>query len=283
MNLWRKKKRRYRHNNQSLLIKLGLIFLLVMVVLLLVLNKKDKAVKDIKEVTFSPLEEKILAFEVPLEVSNQLFKKAKNNKKNLPLLFADYVVKKDKKFFHSKKTKEAHKKAVDCYQQFISDLEVFPIDLNAAYAYENSWHSERTYGGNRRHYGTDIMDCQNQRGKIPIVSMTSGVVENIGWNDQGGYRVGIRSEHGAYIYYAHLAKYAPRLEKGTTIKAGEAIGFMGDSGYGEEGTVGKFQVHLHVGIATKAFGNDEMWVNPYYLLRYLEDKDVKTLRSRAFF
>ena len=31
-------------------------------------------------------------------------------------------------------------------------------------------------------------------------------------------------------------------------KAGDFLGFMGDSGYGQEGTKGKFPVHLHIGI-----------------------------------
>ena len=281
MTLWPSSNRyRYESNNKALLLKMAFAFCMVIIMFFSLTNKKEK---QVEEVIYSPMEEKIVAFDVPPEVSSKIFKKAKNNNKDLALLFADYVVKKDKRFFHSKKTKEAHKDAVNCYKQFIGDLEVFPIDVNAKYAYENSWHSERNYGGNRRHYGTDIMDCQNQRGDISIVSMTSGVVENIGWNEQGGYRVGIRSKNGAYLYYAHLAKYAPNLEQGSTVKSGDLIGYMGDSGYGEEGTVGKFQVHLHVGIATKAFGNDEMWINPYYLLRYLEDNDVKILKSRGIF
>ena len=52
------------------------------------------------------------------------------------------------------------------------------------------------------------------------------------------------------------------------------LGFMGDSGYGEEGTTGQFPVHLHLWIY--AFENGkEISVNPYYLLRALEDKTLK--------
>ena len=52
------------------------------------------------------------------------------------------------------------------------------------------------------------------------------------------------------------------------------LGFMVDSVYGEEGTTGQFPVHLHLGIY--AFENGkEISVNPYYLLRALEDKTLK--------
>lgn len=41
---------------------------------------------------------------------------------------------------------------------------------------------------------------------------------------------------------------------GEQIRAGEIIGFMGDTGYSEiEGTTGNFDVHLHFGI----YLNDE--------------------------
>lgn len=39
-----------------------------------------------------------------------------------------------------------------------------------------------------------------------------------------------------------------RIKEGDQVQAGEMLGFMGDSGYGEEGTTGQFPVHLHLGI-----------------------------------
>ena len=55
------------------------------------------------------------------------------------------------------------------------------------------------------------------------------------------------------------------------VRAGDLIGFMGDSGYGEEGTVGRFAVHLHFGLYLD-IGKKETSINPYELLRYLEKK-----------
>ena len=59
------------------------------------------------------------------------------------------------------------------------------------------------------------------------------------------------------------------LQIGDKVKAGQIIGTMGDSGYGSEGTVGKFPVHLHFGVYLDIDG-EEQSVNPYWILKYLE-------------
>lgn len=154
------------------------------------------------------------------------------------------------------------------------DLIYFPVacsDSGIDVSFENSWMYERSYREERNHEGTDIMPDKNQRGVLPVVSMTDGIVESKGWLELGGYRIGIRAPHGAYFYYAHLDSYAD-IEIGSKIKAGDLLGFMGDTGYGkEEGTRGKFPVHLHVGIYISNHQN-EISINPYSALKYTEDK-----------
>ena len=91
----------------------------------------------------------------------------------------------------------------------LKDIKYFPVakstDKDSKYVYyTNSWGDKRLYGGERTHEGIDIMAEDHIRGKYPVVSMTDGVVENIGWLELGGYRIGIRSRHGGYFYYAHL-------------------------------------------------------------------------------
>lgn len=159
------------------------------------------------------------------------------------------------------------------YKQFIYDIKFFPIPKNRDYTYENTWKQQRTFNGDRPHYGIDIMDTKNSSGKIPIVSMTDGTIENIGWNEAGGYRVGVRSPSGAYFYYAHLHELPTHIKKGDKIQAGDYIGLMGSTGYGPEGTKDQFPVHLHVGIATiKSEEETEFWINPYPILQYIEDR-----------
>lgn len=160
------------------------------------------------------------------------------------------------------------------YTEILTGLEYFPVPKleseEADIYYENSWFFQRTYGGNRRHEGTDLMTTNNQPGFFPIISITDGVVEKMGWLEQGGYRIGIRSKAGGYFYYAHLNSYAPEIKEGDTVIAGQLLGFMGDSGYGKEGTTGQFEVHLHLGIYVDT-DTGEMSVNPYWILRMLED------------
>lgn len=62
------------------------------------------------------------------------------------------------------------------------------------------------------------------------------------------------------------------------MKAGDLLGFMGDTGYGTEGTTGMFPVHLHLGIYLYQ-DNKEISVNPYWILQYLEEHKVKCAYS----
>lgn len=160
-------------------------------------------------------------------------------------------------------------------QSVWDDLEYFPIVSSDDFSvsFEDSWMYDRTYKEERGHEGTDIMPDKNERGIIPVVSMTDGTVEKKGWLELGGYRIGIRTPRGAYFYYAHLDSYAD-LEPGDEVKAGDLLGFMGDTGYGtDEGTMGKFPVHLHLGIYINS-GGEEISVNPYPALKYTEEKCI---------
>ena len=158
------------------------------------------------------------------------------------------------------------------------DLEYFPVakssdDQRLSVSFEDSWMFERSYGGERGHEGTDIMPSINEPGLFPVVSMTDGVVESKGWLELGGWRLGIRAPHGAYFYYAHLDSYSD-IREGDYVEAGELLGFMGDTGYGtEEGTRGKFPVHLHMGIYLYENGQ-EISVDPYPALTYVQDRTI---------
>ena len=158
------------------------------------------------------------------------------------------------------------------------DLQYFPVaessdNSRLSVSFEDSWMFDRSYGGERGHEGTDIMPSVNEPGRFPVVSMTDGTVESKGWLELGGYRLGIRAPHGAYFYYAHMDSYSD-IEEGDTINAGDLLGVMGDTGYGtEEGTRGKFPVHLHVGIYLYQ-NEQEISINPYPALSYVQDKKV---------
>ena len=143
-----------------------------------------------------------------------------------------------------------------------NDVKYFPlaaIQGAEEFYFEQSFGLARTYGGDRKHEGTDIMTPDNIRGTCPVISVCNGTVTNIGWLELGGYRVGVLSEQGVYYYYAHLYRYDTMIAEGSRVSAGQILGYAGDSGYGAEGTTGQFDVHLHFGIyLNDEEGNEEI-------------------------
>lgn len=113
----------------------------------------------------------------------------------------------------------------------------------------------------------------------PIIAVESGYVEAIGWNQYGGWRIGIRSFDGKrYYYYAHLRQnypYREQLKEGDVVTAGDVIGYMGHTGYSTKENVNNIDtVHLHFGLQlifdeSQKEGNNEIWVDCYDLTRFL--------------
>lgn len=169
----------------------------------------------------------------------------------------------------------------ELYENIWKDIRYFPVPEaeNASeltVSYENSWMFERTYEGSYGHEGCDLMPSVDESGVYPVVSISDGVVEQIGWLEKGGWRIGIRSAHDVYFYYAHLSSYGKEFQKGDVVQAGELLGYMGDTGYGKtEGTTGQFPVHLHVGIYVRTEDIEELAVNPYWFLKFLEQKKLR--------
>ena len=159
------------------------------------------------------------------------------------------------------------------------DLKYFPVAeasnrTGMTVSFVNSWMFDRDYCGIRWHEGTDIMPSVSERDLYPVVSMTDGTVRNMGWLELGGWRIGIDAPGGAYFYYAHLSSYAD-LQEGDEVKAGDLLGYMGDTGYStKEGTTGNFPVHLHLGIYLYD-GEEEISINPYPVLKYTEERRIR--------
>lgn len=116
------------------------------------------------------------------------------------------------------------------------DKRVFPLPVHADYSYRNTWGAGRGWGGRRIHEGTDLFASYG----VPVRAVTYGVVEAMGWNEYGGWRVGIRDVHNTYIYYAHLSGYNKEVKEGDVVEPGTVLGWVGSSGYGKPGTSGRF-------------------------------------------
>ena len=150
-----------------------------------------------------------------------------------------------------------------------------PIARDFPYSDYDDFGVSRSYGYKRRHLGHDMM---GQVG-TPIIAVESGTVEALGWNQYGGWRIGIRSfDKKRYYYYAHLRKnypYQSCLSEGSVVTAGDVIGYLGRTGYSStENTNNIDTPHLHFGLqlifdASQKEGNNEIWIDCYELVKFL--------------
>ena len=170
---------------------------------------------------------------------------------------------------------EAFAALTRAYRAVFEGIRRFPVSSQGAggrFSYEDTFGEDRNYGGQRMHEGCDVFGENTGSGVYPVVSVCDGYVEKVGWLTLGGYRIGIRSSDGGYFYFAHLDSYEQDFQVGDTVRAGEILGLMGDTGYGEEGSRGKFPVHLHFGCYIRTAHFEELSVNSYPILRILEEK-----------
>ena len=150
-----------------------------------------------------------------------------------------------------------------------------PIAAGYGYSHCDDFGNQRTFGFARKHLGHDMMGSL----ATPIVAVESGIVEAMGWNRYGGWRIGIRStDNKRYHYYAHLQKdrpFADGLKVGDMVQAGDVIGFMGRTGYSDKENTNNIEtVHLHYGIQlvfdeSQKECLSEIWIDPYDIIRLL--------------
>ena len=180
-----------------------------------------------------------------------------------------------------KETEEGKIEWKKCY-----GLKAFsPIAKGFEYNDYDDFGASRSYGYSRPHLGHDMM---GQVG-TPIIAIESGYVEAIGWNQYGGWRLGIRSFDGKrYYYYAHLRQnfpYCKDLEEGSVVTAGQVIGYMGHTGYSKTENVNNIKVvHLHWGLQlifdeSQKEGNHEIWIDCYNLKRFLYKNRSETAKN----
>lgn len=160
-----------------------------------------------------------------------------------------------------------------------------PLAKNFPYSDYDDFGVSRSYGYKRQHLGHDMM------GQIgtPVIAVESGYVEAIGWNQYGGWRLGIRSfDKKRYYYYAHLRQnfpYCKELKEGSVVTAGDVIGYLGHTGYSAKENVNNIDTpHLHFGLQiifdeSQKEGNNEIWVSCYELTRFLYQNRSETVKD----
>jgi murein DD-endopeptidase MepM/ murein hydrolase activator NlpD len=76
------------------------------------------------------------------------------------------------------------------------------------------------------HHGADIFAPLG----APILAAAEGNVFSVGWNDLGGNRLWLQDRRGNQFYYAHLSAFSPLAANGARVRAGDVIGYVGDTG-----------------------------------------------------
>lgn len=162
-----------------------------------------------------------------------------------------------------------------------------PIAKGYSFSHYDDFGTGRNYGFNRKHLGHDLLGSIG----TPIVAIESGVVEALGWNQYGGWRVGIRSfDQKRYYYYAHMRKNHPyhyQLKEGDVVTAGEVIGYLGMTGYSIKENVNNINVpHLHWGMQlifdeSQKEAVSEIWIDCYQITGFLKQNCSEVYQDPA--
>ncbi len=117
-------------------------------------------------------------------------------------------------------------------------------------------------GAGRRHDAIDIMAAHN----TPVLAAAPARVVRRDNGARGGIALyAMAADNRTIYYYAHLDRYAPGIVEGTQLRAGDVVGYVGDTG-----NAGAGNYHLHFEITTTA-DPKRYWGgashNPYPLLR----------------
>lgn len=164
-----------------------------------------------------------------------------------------------------------------------------PIAAGYYYNDYDDFGNSRSFGYKRRHLGHDMMGSVG----TPIVAAEGGVIQELGWNRYGGWRVGVRSFDGKrYYYYAHLRRgrpFAAGLKLGDHVRPGQVIGYLGKTGYSstEDKNMTTSDPHLHFGLQlifdeSQEDGNGEIWIDVYPLTRFLaQSRRAKVVKDET--
>ena len=159
-----------------------------------------------------------------------------------------------------------------------------PIAKTFPFSHYDDFGASRTYGYARNHLGHDLMAATG----TPVICIEEGIVEVMGWNQYGGWRIGIRSlDKKRYYYYAHLRQNRPYhcdLYEGKKVNAGDVIGYVGRTGYSTTENVNNIETsHLHFGLElvfdeSQKESDNEIWVDLYALTLLLENHKSSVIR-----
>jgi len=133
-------------------------------------------------------------------------------------------------------------------------LTCFPHAPSDELRFDDTWGDARS--GGRGHQGTDIMSPK----ELEVLAVADGTVAGLSDGPRSGYYIRLIHGGGWESWYMHLANdttgsddgdggeataYAPGLTVGDRVRAGQVIGYVGDSGNAEwAGSHTHFELHI---------------------------------------
>jgi LysM repeat protein len=111
--------------------------------------------------------------------------------------------------------------------------------------YTDTWQAPR--GGGRRHEGVDVI----ARSGLYLYAVVDGTLTRQALDRPGslsGNAWWLTADDGTYFFYAHLAAFAPGLQVGSRVKAGQVIGWVGRTGNASSAHL-HFEIHPQGGRA----------------------------------
>jgi murein DD-endopeptidase MepM/ murein hydrolase activator NlpD len=136
---------------------------------------------------------------------------------------------------------------------------VFPV--YGAASFTNSFAAPRGAYVGGWHHGEDIFAPLG----APVLAVANGIVYSVGWNKVGGLRFWLQDTAGNEFYYAHLSAFSPLAINGAQVRAGDVIGFVGNTGDAEH-----TPYHLHfeihpVSLLYKGYDGSAVAPHPYLI------------------
>jgi murein DD-endopeptidase MepM/ murein hydrolase activator NlpD len=136
----------------------------------------------------------------------------------------------------------------------------FPVRGADRRELRDSFHETR--GSTHNHEAIDIMAPRN----TPILAVEDGMIARLFESKAGGTTVYQFDPATRYVYYyAHLERYADRLQEGNHVQRGQVLGYVGTSGNAPRDTP-----HLHFAIF-RLTEKKQWWrgdpIDPYEVLK----------------
>ncbi|MEA3077978.1 MAG: peptidoglycan LD-endopeptidase LytH [Actinomycetota bacterium] len=144
---------------------------------------------------------------------------------------------------------------------------VFPV--GGQHSFTDTFGAPRMFGTAyaHLHQGTDIFAASG----TPLLAVERGVVIQMGSDVLGGTKLWLVGASGTRYYYAHLSAFAEGMAENTLVKAGDVVGFVGNTG-----NAATTPAHLHF----EVHPGGGPAVNPYPLLKIVDDAQKKLMASQ---